>query len=155
MKKLSSIFATIMLFVSVSMWAQTEAVDANGLAIGGYDVVSYFQDFKAAKGDAKFAETHNKVTYYFTSQAHKDAFKAKPEQFLPQCNGVCAWGVAEKSAKFPVNPESFKIVDNKLYLFYDGAYNGQRLDTKELWTKDEKGYLQKLTTKWEEVKKMK
>jgi YHS domain-containing protein len=155
MKKFSSILTGVLLFVSTHIFAQTENVDANGLAIGGYDVVSYFQDFKAAKGDAKFSANHNNVTYYFTSQAHKDAFKAKPEQFLPQCNGVCAWGVAEKSAKFPVNPESFKVADGKLYLFYDGAFQGQRLDTKELWIKDEKNYLQKLPAKWEEVKKTK
>ncbi|MFM2268418.1 MAG: hypothetical protein RL757_1859 [Bacteroidota bacterium] len=155
MKKLSSIFATIMLLASVSLHAQTEAVDANGLAIGGYDVVSYFQDYKAAKGDAKFSVNYANVTYYFTSQAHKDAFKAKPEQFLPQCNGVCAWGVAEKTTKFPVNPESFKVIENKLYLFYDGPFQGQRLDTRELWIKDEKTYLQKLPAKWEEVKKIK
>jgi YHS domain-containing protein len=155
MKKFSSIITLVLLFVSANIFAQTENVDANGLAIGGYDVVSYFQDFKAAKGDAKFATNYDNVTYYFTSQAHKDAFKMKPEQFLPLCKGVCAWGVAEKSAKFPVNPESFKVVDNKLYLFFDGAFQGQRLDTKELWIKDEKMYLQKLPMKWEEVKKAK
>jgi YHS domain-containing protein len=155
MKKLSSIFTAFLLFASLNIFAQTDAVDANGLAIGGYDVVSYFKDFKASKGDAKFATNYNNVTYYFTSQAHKDDFKAKPEQFLPQCNGVCAWGVAEKASKFPINPESFKVIDNKLYLFYDGAFQGQRLDTKELWIKDEKTFLQKLPAKWEEVKKAK
>ncbi len=155
MKKLSSIFTALLVIVSLNIWAQTENVDANGLAIGGYDVVSYFQDFKAAKGDAKFSVNYDNVTYYFTSQAHKDAFKAKPESFLPQCKGLCSWGVAEKSAKFPVNPESFKVFENKLYLFYDGPFQGQRLDTKELWLKDEKNFVQKLPAKWEEVKKAK
>jgi YHS domain-containing protein len=153
MKKLSSIFTAVLLFVSVSIFAQTEPVDKKGLANGGYDVVSYFQDFKAAKGDAKFSAKHHDATYYFTSAEHRKAFQANPEAFLPQCNGACAWGVAEKVTKFPVNPESFKIVDNKLYLFYDGAFNGQRLDTRELWTKDEKGLLEKLPNNWETVKK--
>ena len=32
----------IMLFAAISVQAQTPPVDDNGLAIGGYDVVSYF-----------------------------------------------------------------------------------------------------------------
>jgi YHS domain-containing protein len=155
MQKFSSILTTIMLFVSVNLFAQTESVDANGLAIGGYDVVSYFQDFKAAKGEAKFSVNHNNVTYYFTSQAHKDAFKVNPEVYLPQCNGFCAWGVAEKTTKFPVNPESFKVIDKKLYLFYDGPFDGQRFDSRELWIKEEKTLLSKLPANWETVKKAK
>ncbi|MDG1871761.1 MAG: YHS domain protein, partial [Flavobacterium sp.] len=64
----------------------------------------------------------------------------------------CAWGVAEKDSKFSINPETFKVVDNKLYLFFNGDLNGTTVNTLDIWNKDESKYLSKIDSKWAAIK---
>lgn len=66
MKNLKSILviAIVTLFSNFAS-AQTAPVDDSGLAIGGYDVVSYFTANKATKGSSKFSATANGATYLF------------------------------------------------------------------------------------------
>jgi YHS domain-containing protein len=153
MKKIKA-FATaaVLLIMTNFTLAQVAPVDKNKLANGGYDVVSYFTAAKATKGVKKYAAAYNGANYYFASSKNKATFKANPGQYLPQCNGYCAWGVSEKSAKFPVNPETFKIVDGKLYLFFNGDYNGQPFNTLTEWNKDEQKQLDNIKGNWDKIK---
>lgn len=145
----------ILTFVSLSfftnLFAQVPPVDGAGLAIGGYDVVAYFSN-KALKGNSKIVATHKKVNYYFSSKENRDAFLKNPERYLPQFDGYCAWGVAAKDSKFPINPQTFKIIDNKLYLFFNGPFNGAEFNTIVEWNKDEPALLSAAHAKWPEVK---
>ncbi|MBF2709873.1 YHS domain-containing (seleno)protein [Flavobacterium soyangense] len=154
MKNLKSLVlvAVVALFSNFAS-AQTAPVDKDKLANGGYDVVSYFTVNKAVKGDKKFAVEYNGANYYFASAKDQKAFKANPTKFLPQCDGYCAWGVAEKNVKFPVNPETFKVVNGKLYLFFNGDFKGAPFNTLNEWNKDEKKQLDKLDAAWMMVKK--
>lgn len=113
--------------------AQIDPVNKDGLAIGGYDVVAYFSG-KAKKGTKSHAAKHNGATYYFASKANKDAFTKSPSSYLPEFDGYCAWGVGEKQAKFPINPETFDIIDGKLYLFFNGDFNGKPFNTFPDWS---------------------
>lgn len=113
--------------------AQIDPVNADGLAIGGYDVVAYFSG-KPQKGTKTHAAKHNGATYYFASKANKDAFTKSPSSYLPEFDGYCAWGVGEKQAKFPINPETFDIIDGKLYLFFNGDFNGKPFNTFPDWS---------------------
>lgn len=153
MKNLKTVVlvAFIALF-SNGILAQVDAIDKNGLAIGGYDVVAYQKDHKATKGSSKNIEKIGKTTYYFASKANAKAFKANPKKYLPQCDGYCAWGVAEKDSKFSINPETFKVVDNKLYLFFNGDFNGNQVNTLDIWNKDEAKYLKTIDKKWTMIK---
>lgn len=154
MKKLKSIIVIALLALSSNLIsAQTEPIDKNGLANGGYDFVSYFSDSKATKGNEKFSVELKGAKYLFASAAHQKAFKTNPKKYLPQCDGYCAWGVAEKNVKFPVNPETFKVVDGKLYLFFNGDFKGSPFNTLTEWNKNEKKLLSQLPTNWETVKK--
>ncbi|MEQ8243758.1 YHS domain-containing (seleno)protein [Fulvivirga sp.] len=135
----------------ISATAQIPPVDENGLAIGGYDVVSYF-DGKAQKGNAKFTVKQNGATYRFASAAHRDAFKKEPAKYLPQFDGYCAWGVAAKDTKFPINPETFDIIDGKLYLFFNGPFDGQNFNTVLLWTEETTKLKAQAHSKWPSVK---
>ncbi len=135
-------------FVSVTaLHAQIAPVDDNGLAIGGYDVVAYFTG-KATKGKPSITAQHGKATYQFSTVANRDAFVKNPAQYLPQFDGYCAWGVAEKSATFPINPETFDIVDGKLYLFFNGPFNGNDFNTREPWEADQARLLKQANTHW-------
>lgn len=124
--------------------AQIEPIDKNKLAIGGYDLVSYFTPEKATKGSEKFAVEYNGANYYFASAKNQKAFKANPEKYLPQCDGYCAWGIAADKGNFPINPLTYRVVDGKLYLFFNGLHEGKQFNSLTEWDKDEKKNMQKL-----------
>ena len=111
-----------------------------GLAAHGYDVVTFFTDGKAEIGSDKYAVAHAGSTYRFVSQAHLDAFKADPGEYLPAYGGFCAYGVA-LGKKFDGDPRYWKIVDGKLYLNYD-------LDIRKKWESDIPGFIAKADTNW-------
>jgi YHS domain-containing protein len=132
MKAIKTIFAAFVLLLTTVSFGQTQPIDENGLAIGGYDLVSYHSS-QPTKGLVKYQVKHNKATYYFVSSENLKAFKANPEKYLPAYGGFCAWGVAAKKAKFPIDPETYDIIDGKLYLFFNGEVEGKMLNTLLPW----------------------
>jgi YHS domain-containing protein len=48
---------------------------SNGVAAGGYDPVSYFNDGGPLKGSKENAVVYEGITYYFSSPVNKAAFK--------------------------------------------------------------------------------
>ena len=109
-------------------------VDKSGLALEGYDPVAYFTEFggKPKKGDKKITAKHEGVTYRFSSEANKKAFLADPSRFQPMYGGWCAWAMSDgKGSKVEIDPESFRIEDGRLYVFFDGFF----ADTRKSWTK--------------------
>jgi YHS domain-containing protein len=149
-----SLFAIAFFINGAITYAQVvEPVDRNKVANGGYDLVAYFTDNAAVKGNKKFTHDINGVKYQFASVEHKNLFRNNPEKYLPVCDGYCAWGVAEKGKKVPVNPETFKVIDNKLYLFFNGNFNGSPFNTLPEWNKNEQNLLTQLPVKWAALKK--
>ena len=116
-----------------------------GLAAHGYDVVAFFTDGKAEIGSDKYAVAHAGGTYRFVSQAHLDAFKADPGEYVPAYGGFCAYGVA-LGKKFDGDPRYWKIVDGKLYLNLNG-------DIQAEWSKDIPGNLAKAETNWRRIRR--
>jgi len=104
-----------------------------GLAIQGYDPVAYFTSGKAMEGKKDITFSQNGVTYRFVSAHNRDLFKATPEKYEPQYGGWCAYAMGAKGEKVEVDPETFKIVDGKLYLFYHKLFT----NTLDSWNKDE------------------
>lgn len=142
--------ALLMLAVVAGLTAQDKGrhfVDADGVAIGGYDVVSYFADRKATQGRAELATHHEGVEYHFSTAANLAAFKKSPAKFQPQYGGWCAFAMGAKNTKFEANPKTFKIVDGKLYLFY----NGEHGNTLIPWNKDEASLKQQADANWSKM----
>lgn len=150
MKLITVIFSLALVIVASCLRAQVAPVDEKGLAIGGYDVVAYFSN-KATKGDARITATHGGATYQFATTANRDAFKKNPTNYLPQFDGFCAWGVGAKSAKYPINPETFEIIDGKLYLFFNGPFNGSDFNSLEAWNTDQDNLLKAAAANWPTV----
>ncbi|RNC82233.1 MAG: YHS domain-containing protein [Phycisphaera sp.] len=100
------------------------------LALQGYDPVSYF-DGTPTEGEAGITSEHDGAVYRFANQANKDRFDAAPADYAPQYGGWCAVAASE-GKYFPVNPETYEISDNKLYLFY----NGEQGNTLPQWEED-------------------
>ena len=102
-----------------------------GYAVAGYDLTTYF-DNAPKKGIEAHQHTYKGQVFLFTNHKNLEAFKISPEQYLPQYDGYCAYGVGKKSAKFSINPETYEIRDGKLYLFYNAWGN----NTLDLWLEE-------------------
>ena|SRR5687768_17170896 len=103
------------------------------VALEGYDPVSYF-DNKPTEGSEEIKLTHKGVIYQFISQANLSKFKATPEKYEPAYGGWCAYAMGENGEKVKVDPETYKIIEGKLYLFYNFWGN----NTLTAWNKNEK-----------------
>jgi uncharacterized protein GlcG (DUF336 family)/YHS domain-containing protein len=90
-------------------------VTDEGVAIEGYDVVAYFTDGRAAKGDARFESTYDGALYRFASAEHRVAFELDPTKYLPQYGGYCGYAASIGKVS-PVDPEIWQIVDGRLIL---------------------------------------
>lgn len=147
MKKIVTILA---LFLVISGFAQNEAKRLsqynleNKIAIQGYDSVAYFKQSKAIKGKKEIATTYLGVIYYFSSYSNKDAFTKNPASYEPQFGGWCAYALGSSGDKVEINPETFKILDGKLYLFYNAYFN----NTLKSWNKDEVNLKKKAEANW-------
>ena len=116
----------------------------NNVADSGYDPEAYFKQGKALKGDSKISWTHLGVTYHFASESNKNLFKANPSAYEPQYGGWCAFAMGDYGKKVEVNTETFKIVDGKLYLFYNAYFN----NTLKSWNKNEKQLKEQADQNW-------
>jgi YHS domain-containing protein len=140
----------VIAFISITAVAQTATKRAkeynleNKIAIQGYDPVSYFVQKKATKGKPTLATTYEGVTYSFSSQANKDLFLKNPSSYEPQYGGWCAYAMGSSGEKVEIDPSTFKIVDGKLYLFYNAYFN----NTLKSWNKDETNLKKKSETNW-------
>ena len=130
----------LLLLLTVTAFAQTLEVrkkqynlESSGLAIQGYDPVAYFTMNKAIEGKKDLSADYNGVTYRFGSKQNKDEFMRNPGRYEPQFGGWCAYAMGKKGEKVEIDPETFKIVDGKLYLFYNKFFN----NTLKSWNQDE------------------
>ena len=116
----------------------------NGVAIQGYDPVAYFTQNKAVKGQAANTVVYKNVTYRFATPANAEAFKASPDKYEPAYGGWCAYAMGSTGEKVEVDPETFKIKDGKLFLFYHTFIN----NTLNKWNKDEVNLHRKADQSW-------
>lgn len=90
-------------------------VDADAVAVYGYDTVAYFTEGEAVKGSEEFEYVWEDARWHFASAANRDLFTANPDRYAPQYGGYCALGIAAGEYAH-VDPEAWTIVDGKLYL---------------------------------------
>jgi YHS domain-containing protein len=139
--------------VSVSTFAQTAANRIkefnleNQVAIQGYDPVAYFVQKKAIKGKTALSLNFEGVIYNFSSQTNKDLFLKNPAQYEPQYGGWCSYAMGSTGEKVEIDPETFKIVDGKLNLFYNAYFN----NTLKSWNKNEVNLKKKADLNWKKI----
>jgi len=106
----------------------------NGIALREFDPVSYFNSSRPLKGNSKFYHHYKGITYYFANAENVEEFKKTPAKYEPAYGGWCAYTVALSGERVKVNPVTYKIINGKLYLFYN--YNSDNRLLK--WNKNEK-----------------
>jgi YHS domain-containing protein len=121
-------------------------IDKNNLALQGYDPVSYFVN-KPQKGLPTISVQYNGVLYRFANAENKNKFNASPAKYEPAFGGWCAYGFADRGEKIEVNPETYKIVNGKLYLFYNAFFK----NTLTKWNKNENNLNKKAQVNWGNV----
>ena len=92
-------------------------LDRNGLALKGYDPVSYFESSGPLKGSSGFTAAHDGATYRFATAENRNRFLLEPSRYVPQFGGYCGYG-ASRNYLAPVDPEAFTIMDGRLILQY-------------------------------------
>jgi YHS domain-containing protein len=116
--------------------------DREGLALEGYDVVSYL-DRKPGKGRKEFSADYGGLTWVFATAANRDEFRRDPERLLPQYGGFCAYSVSIGSPAH-ADPRIFEIADRKLYLFFDPA-------VRSVWQQEREHAIAEATAWWPQV----
>lgn len=114
------------------------------IALKGYDPVAYFTQNKAIKGSNKYTVNLDGIIYYCSSQINKDLLTKSPTKYEPQYGGWCAYAMGAKNTKVEIDPETFKILDGKLYLFYNKLFT----NTLIFWNKDEANLKLKADANW-------
>ena len=68
----------------------------DGVALGGFDPVSYFAEGsnEPVRGKKAISITHEGVTYRFVNKEHREYFEANPSRYEPVFGGWCAWAMA-------------------------------------------------------------
>ena len=122
-------FLSLLLITFISCAVNAQQIDYNlkkGAVAEGYDVTEYFNN-KAVKGNKAYTTAHDNAEYRFSNQENLEKFKANPAKFIPQYGGYCAYAMADNGKKIDINPKTFEIRDEKLYLFYN-AWGTNTLD---------------------------
>ncbi len=119
----------------------------NNLAIQGYDPVAYFTQNKAEKGNPKYTVNVEGTVYYFMTETNKTAFAKNSSKYEPQYGGWCAYAMGATNTKVEIDPETFKIIDGKLYLFFHNWVNNTLLK----WNKDEANLKPKADKNWSKI----
>jgi len=117
--------------------------NSRGVALQGYDVVAYFTEAHAVRGQTAYTHQWNGVRWQFKDAANRDAFARAPVRYAPQFGGYCAYGVSRGYA-VDVDPEAFAIVDGRLYLNYSKS-------VRQTWNQDRPGYIDKARGLWPRV----
>jgi YHS domain-containing protein len=147
-KLLRTVLAGVMLSATLAASVMAAGVDVNatttGLALRGFDPVSYFTNGAPAEGDLRHTAQYNGATYRFVSKDNKEKFESDPAAYAPVYGGYCAFGTA-MGFKFDGDPTVWKIVDNKLYLNLS-----KKVQTR--WEGEQSEFIQKADTNWGTIK---
>ncbi len=139
----------LVILTSITAFGQTDEARRKNfnikknIAIEGYDPVSYF-DNNPRKGSAGFQVSFKGVTYLFVNSANVSRFKSTPEKFEPAYGGWCAYAMGATGEKVKVDPETYKVLDGKLYLFYNFWGSNTLTD----WNMNERGLKIKGDENW-------
>jgi len=120
--------------------AVPELETRDGLALEGYDAVSYFDAAEARRGSREHSVHWQGAEWRFESAAHRAAFAATPERYAPRYGNYCAFAVSRGTTAHG-DPRVWAIVDDRLYL------NNNRF-AQQLWNEDRPGNIAAADTNW-------
>lgn len=91
-----------------------------GVAIDGYDPVSYFTDTEPQPGLPDYEYDWGGVPWYFESAANRDIFARNPQVYAPQYGGHCLMSLS-RGYLSDGKPRLYVVDGLRLYFFYSSA----------------------------------
>jgi len=88
-----------------------------GVAMGGYDPVSYFAEVTPQAGRADYEWVWAGSPWYFASAANRDVFMRAPTTYAPQFGGRCLLSLS-RGYLSDGDPRLYAVFQQRLYLFY-------------------------------------
>jgi YHS domain-containing protein len=150
---MKTLITLILLIPAFNLVAQDEEIRTSNFnlkedkyAIQGYDPVSYYISDEPEKGKNEFTSRYKGVYYRFASKENQEEFKKNPSKYEPEYGGWCAYAMAD-GKKVKVDPETYKIIAGKLYLFYNFNFT----NTLKSWNKDENNLKNKADSAWKDI----
>jgi len=116
---------------------------ATGLAIGGYDPMSYFVAGQPKKGTDLYEFEWQGASWRFVSEANRYAFARDPAVYAPGFGGHGALAMAQGTANAG-NPAIWVIYKNALYLFFS-------TEARRKWLLAPETYIDRAQKKWPNV----
>jgi YHS domain-containing protein len=106
--------------VSAGMTERVVVDPQSGLAMNGFDPVSYFTDGAPQFGRPDQEARHEGVIWRFRNEGNKAAFLADPEVYMPRYGGYDPIGLGRGLA-VAGNPLIWAMVAERLYFFHNEA----------------------------------
>jgi YHS domain-containing protein len=116
-----------------------------GLAIDGFDPVSYFVDGKPRLGRPIFEVRYGGASWRFANEGNMAAFTADPEVYAPRFGGHDPVAI-ERGAATPGHPALWIIAEHRLYLFYSE-------EAREAFANDPESAIDSAERHWPEVRR--
>ena len=104
------------LLPSAASFAQSNPSEPLRVVLKGHDPVAYFTEGRPVKGAPEIKYDWDGERYLFSSAGNREKFASNPERYAPQFGGYCT-GNMSHGRKAEADPEAWKIVDGKLYVF--------------------------------------
>jgi YHS domain-containing protein len=117
-----------------------------GIALEGYDPISYF-DGKPQEGEEINRFVYKGIAYLFVNKTNLNKFKSNPDKYEPAYGGWCAYAMGDSGEEVKIDPETFKIIEGKLYLFYNFWGN----NTLEDWNKNQQKLKEAGDRNWKKI----
>lgn len=117
---------------------------ATGMALYGFDPVSYFVTGEARVGKPEFERRWSGVTWRFMNTGNMQAFFDAPAIYCPRYGGYGALSVA-RGLTTPGKPVFFAMREGKLYFFYSRA-------NRHIWLESPEIYIEEANRNWAKVK---
>jgi YHS domain-containing protein len=134
----------LILAVAPASFGQTGADGSVRVALKGHDPVAYFTEKRPVRGTPDISYEWDGARYLFSSARHRNAFVADPDRYAPRYGGYCAGGMS-LGRKAEADPQLWKIVDGKLYVFASTK-------AKETLEADPAGTIERGSRNWKRLK---
>ena len=127
--------------VGWGMWGNYNTT--SGIALKGYDPVSYFNSEQPTSGDSQYTHEWRGAIWQFANAENMKLFIDNPESYAPQFGGFCSFAVS-KGFTADISPEAWHIEGGDLFVFADknvrddwvaGLADGSLLESTGNWAK--------------------
>jgi YHS domain-containing protein len=114
-----------------------------GFAMGGNDIVSYYEETKPSEGNENFSYSLLDTTWIFKNKENLAKFQNDPESYLPQYQGWCGWALAEGRLSAS-DPNYYSLIDGKLYMMCSEKALSN-------WNQNTQALREKADANWEKI----